>query len=134
MSNTTISPWAKTFSSLIHRWGGLNASSFIYLMVIVSSLIISAAYHFIITGDLSLHDVMGTVIFASIISPVFIYGLINLITHLESILFVVRVIALGPAHRLAKKRVQVGPFDTDNHGLFALVADHDALANFFVDR
>ncbi|MFT4928424.1 MAG: two-component system aerobic respiration control sensor histidine kinase ArcB [Phenylobacterium sp.] len=83
MANTTISPWAKTFSSLIHRWGGLNASSFIYLVVIISSLIISAAYHFILTGELSLHDVMGTVIFASIISPVFIYGLINLITHLE---------------------------------------------------
>jgi two-component system aerobic respiration control sensor histidine kinase ArcB len=83
MSNTTISPWAKTFSRLIHRWGGLNASSFIYLMVIISSILISTAYHFVITGELSLHDVMGTVIYASIISPVFIYGLINLVTHLE---------------------------------------------------
>lgn len=83
MSNTTISPWAKTFSRLIHRWGGLNASSFIYLMVIVSSVVIAAAYHFVITGELSLHDVMATVIYAAIVSPVFIYGLINLVTHLE---------------------------------------------------
>jgi two-component system aerobic respiration control sensor histidine kinase ArcB len=83
MSNTTISPWARTLSRLIHRWGGWNASSFIYLMVILSSLFISSGYHFIATGELSAHDIIGTVIFAAIISPLFIYSLINLVTHLE---------------------------------------------------
>jgi two-component system aerobic respiration control sensor histidine kinase ArcB len=83
MANTTLSPWAKTFSRLIHRWGGLNASSFIYLIVILSSIFISSGYHFILNGELSAHDVMGTVVFASVVSPMFIYGLISLITHLE---------------------------------------------------
>ena len=83
MSNTTISPWARTFSNLIHRWGGLNASSFIYLVVIVSSVIISAGYHFIVSGELSAHDIAGTTIFAAIVSPAFIYGLISLVSHLE---------------------------------------------------
>lgn len=83
MTNTTMSPWAKTFSRMIHKWGGLKASSFIYVLVLLCSLIISAGFHFVTEGELSTHDVAGTVIFASIISPIFIYGLINLVTHLE---------------------------------------------------
>ncbi len=83
MSNTTIRPWAKAFSKLISRWGGLKASSFIYGIVILSAIIISAGYHFIMVGELSNHDLLGSVITAATISPAFIYGLINLVTHLE---------------------------------------------------
>lgn len=83
MSNTTIKPWTKAFSKLISRWGGLKASSFIYCVVILSSIIIAAGYHFIMEGELSDHDLMGSIIVAATISPAFIYGLINLVTHLE---------------------------------------------------
>lgn len=83
MSNTTIRPWAKAFSKLITRWGGLKASSFIYGIVILSAIVISAAYHFIMVGELSDHDLVGSVLIAATISPAFIYGLINLVTHLE---------------------------------------------------
>lgn len=83
MSNTIMSPWAKNFSRLVHRWGILNAGAFIYLIVILASIFISAGYHFVASGELSAHDVMGTAIFASIISPVFIYCIVSLVMHLE---------------------------------------------------
>lgn len=83
MTNTSMSPWAKTFSRLIHRWGGLKSSSFIYAMLILCSVFISAIYHLLTDGQFSPIDAMDSVIYASIVSPVFIYGLINLVTHLE---------------------------------------------------
>ena len=83
MSNTTLSPWAKAFSRLISRWGGLNVSTVLYVIVILFSVVVSVVYHFIMSGEISFHDTIGTAIFATIVSPFFIYGSISLVVHLE---------------------------------------------------
>src|SRR5579863_9437908 len=49
------------------------------------------------------------------------------VADLELVVLVVRVIFLGPAHRLLEQRMGEAALDAHDHGLGLLVAHHDAL-------
>ncbi|CAM4095465.1 aerobic respiration two-component sensor histidine kinase ArcB [Pseudoalteromonas ostreae] len=84
MIDSSLSPWARTLSSLITRFGELKTATICYALLLVLALILSCMFYYVAVGEVMLVDVLAVIFFTAVVSPIIISVLINSIRQLDA--------------------------------------------------
>ncbi len=84
MIDSSLSPWARTLSSFISKYGELKTAAACYALLLVMSLILSCMFYYVAVGTVTLVDVLAVMFFTAVVSPILITVLLNSIRQLEA--------------------------------------------------
>jgi two-component system aerobic respiration control sensor histidine kinase ArcB len=84
MIDSSLSPWARTLSSLISKYGEFKTAAVCYALLLVMSLILSCMFYYVAVGTVTLVDVLAVMFFTAVVSPLLISVLLNSIRQLEA--------------------------------------------------
>lgn len=84
MIDSSLSPWARTLSSFISKYGEFKTAAACYALLLVMSLILSCMFYYVAVGTVTLVDVLAVMFFTAVVSPILITVLLNSIRQLEA--------------------------------------------------